>query len=57
MHPQKYAGRSSPKKALRDAGFTTCLFDKLTPMHRGTKLKLVREAKVRMTALNKKEDS
>ena len=56
MHPQRYSGRGRPPKAFRDAGFTTCMFDQLTSMHRRTKLKLVREAKAIMTDLNKIED-
>ena len=50
-------GGVAPPKALRDAGFTTCMFDQLTSMQRRTKLKLVREAKVTTTALNTKEDA
>ena len=57
MHLQRYSGRGSPPKALRDAGFTTCMFDQLTSMQRRTKLKLVREAKAIMTASGKKEYS
>ena len=57
VYPQRYAGRGSPKKALRDAGFTTCMFYQLKPIQHRTKLKLVREAKARINYLNKKEDA